>query len=79
MFDTQAITVGASDHYDNRATFSNYGSCLDVFAPGVDILSTWIGSHYETESLHGTSMACAHVAGKSRCWVGIGIAIRNGY
>ena len=59
----EAITVGATDIRDNRAWFSNYGSALDVFAPGVNIISTWIGSDTATATLSGTSMAAPHVAG----------------
>ncbi|KAF8259573.1 peptidase S8/S53 domain-containing protein [Lactarius quietus] len=58
-----AITVGASTHRDERADISNSGRCVDVFAPGVDILSTWIGSKDATHKLNGTSMASAHTAG----------------
>ncbi|KAJ1963026.1 proteinase B [Dipsacomyces acuminosporus] len=58
-----AITVGATTITDERAWFSNYGKCVDVFAPGKDILSTWIGSRYQTNTISGTSMASPHVAG----------------
>ncbi|KAJ2759405.1 proteinase B, partial [Coemansia nantahalensis] len=58
-----AITVGATTITDERAWFSNFGECVDVFAPGKDILSTWIGSRYSTNSISGTSMASPHVAG----------------
>ncbi|XP_041470585.1 aqualysin-1-like [Lytechinus variegatus] len=58
-----AITVGATDNSDTRSSFSNYGSCLDIFAPGTDITSTWIDSNYATNTISGTSMACPHVAG----------------
>jgi len=58
-----AITVGASAFDDTRAYFSNYGPCNDIFAPGLNILSTWIGSKYATNTISGTSMASPHVAG----------------
>ncbi|KAL2063402.1 hypothetical protein VTL71DRAFT_5207 [Oculimacula yallundae] len=61
--ETLAITVGAIDINDNRASFSNYGSVVDIFAPGVNILSSWIGSNSATNTISGTSMACPHVAG----------------
>ncbi|CAR27058.1 hypothetical protein ZYGR_0I03310 [Zygosaccharomyces rouxii] len=57
------ITVGASTLSDDRAYFSNYGKCVDVFAPGLNILSTYIGSDSSTATLSGTSMASPHVAG----------------
>merc|ERR1711971_120053 len=60
---TEAITVGATDISDNRASFSNYGACVDIFAPGVDITSTWIGGNDATNTISGTSMACPHVSG----------------
>jgi subtilisin family serine protease len=56
-----AITVAASDSSDNRASFSNYGSCVDIFAPGVSIRSTLISGGNGTKD--GTSMASPHVAG----------------
>jgi len=56
-----AITVNASTSSDGRASFSNYGSCTDIFAPGAGITSTVMGSG--TESWSGTSMASPHVAG----------------
>ncbi|KAJ1920296.1 proteinase B [Mycoemilia scoparia] len=58
-----ALTVGASTIADERAWFSNYGKCTDVFAPGKDILSAWIGSKFATNVISGTSMATPHVAG----------------
>lgn len=58
-----AITVGASDNNDQFAYFSNYGSCVDLEAPGVNITSTWMGSTTATNTISGTSMASPHVAG----------------
>ncbi|WP_326559946.1 S8 family peptidase [Micromonospora sp. NBC_01796] len=60
---TTALTVGATQSNDVRATFSNYGTCLDLFAPGVGILSAWYTSDTASASLQGTSMASPHVAG----------------
>ncbi|CAO3694961.1 unnamed protein product [Rhizopus stolonifer] len=59
----KAVTVGASTIFDERAYFSNYGKCVDVFAPGLDIQSIWIGSKTATNTISGTSMASPHVAG----------------
>jgi len=59
----KAVTVGASALDDSRAYFSNYGKCTDIFAPGLSILSTWIGSKYATNTISGTSMASPHIAG----------------
>ncbi|EXJ56243.1 cerevisin [Cladophialophora psammophila CBS 110553] len=59
----KAITVGASTLADERAYFSNYGTCNDIFAPGLNILSTWIGSKYATNIISGTSMASPHICG----------------
>ncbi|HET8659779.1 MAG TPA: S8 family serine peptidase, partial [Micromonosporaceae bacterium] len=58
-----AITLGATDSSDNRASFSNWGTCLDLFAPGVSIVSAWYTSDTATSSLSGTSMASPHAAG----------------
>lgn len=59
----QAVTVGASDVYDREATFSDYGSCVDLFAPGVSITSDGIASNTSTQVMSGTSMAAPHVTG----------------
>jgi len=58
-----AVTVGASTLADERAYFSNYGKCNDIFAPGLNILSTWIGSDHAVNTISGTSMASPHIAG----------------
>ncbi|KAJ7647827.1 peptidase S8/S53 domain-containing protein [Roridomyces roridus] len=59
----KAVTVGASTLGDERAYFSNHGECVDVFGPGLNILSTYIGSTQATATLSGTSMASPHTAG----------------
>lgn len=58
-----AVTVGASALDDSRAYFSNWGKCTDIFAPGLSIQSTWIGSKYAVNTISGTSMASPHIAG----------------
>ncbi|KAG0222558.1 alkaline serine protease [Mortierella sp. GBAus27b] len=55
--------VGATNNADNIASFSSWGQCLDIFAPGVDITSAWIGSSSATNTISGTSMATPHVVG----------------
>ncbi len=59
----EAITVGATTSSDARASYSNYGSCLDLFAPGSSITSAWHTSNTATNTISGTSMATPHVAG----------------
>ncbi|MGE5140582.1 MAG: S8 family serine peptidase [Rudaea sp.] len=58
-----AITVGATTSSDARASYSNYGSCLDIFAPGSSITSAWNTSDTSTNTISGTSMATPHVTG----------------
>jgi subtilisin family serine protease len=60
---SSAITVGATDSSDARASFSNYGTCVDIFAPGVNITSSWNTSTTATNTISGTSMATPHVTG----------------
>ena len=58
-----AITVGATGSSDARTSWSNYGSCVDIFAPGLGITSAWNTSDTATNTISGTSMASPHVAG----------------
>jgi subtilisin family serine protease len=58
-----AMTVAASTSSDARASYTNYGSCVDIYAPGSSILSTWHTSTTATNTLSGTSMAAPHAAG----------------
>ncbi len=58
-----AITVGSTSSNDARSSFSNWGSCLDIFAPGSSIKSSWNTSATATNTISGTSMAAPHVAG----------------
>jgi subtilisin family serine protease len=59
----QAITVGATTTTDARASFSNFGTCVDIFAPGQGITSSWNTSDTATNTISGTSMATPHVVG----------------
>jgi subtilisin family serine protease len=58
-----AMTVGATTTSDARASYSNFGTCLDLFAPGSSITSAWSTSNTATNTISGTSMASPHVAG----------------
>lgn len=64
-------TVGATDENDARASFSNFGLLVDVFAPGVDITSAWKESDSDTNTISGTSMAAPHVAGLGAYLLGL--------
>jgi subtilisin family serine protease len=66
-----ALTVAATDSSDARAYFSNYGDCVDVHAPGVNITSAWIDSNSATDTISGTSMASPHVAGAAAVYLGL--------
>lgn len=59
----EAMTIGATGKTDAKASWSNYGYCVDWFAPGVGIKSAWIGSTSATNTISGTSMATPHTAG----------------
>ncbi|WP_426747804.1 S8 family serine peptidase [Myxococcus faecalis] len=65
----EAITVAATDTSDKRAHFSNYGDCVDVFAPGNKITSAWHYGDFQTRILSGTSMAAPHVTGVAALWL----------
>jgi subtilisin family serine protease len=58
-----ALTIGATDSSDRKASWSNYGNCVDWFAPGVSITSAWYTSNTATNTISGTSMATPHTAG----------------
>jgi subtilisin family serine protease len=58
-----AVTVGATGSNDARASYSNFGTCLDIFAPGSGITSAWKNSNTATKTISGTSMATPHVTG----------------
>ena len=69
-----AITVGASTSSDARSSFSNWGSCVDVFAPGSGIASTWHSSDTSVNTISGTSMASPHVAGVAALLLDAGVS-----
>ena len=58
-----AFTVGSTDKTDKRSSFSNKGKCVDIFAPGTDIISAWYDSDRASKTISGTSMASPHAAG----------------
>ena len=60
---SEAITVGATNSSDTRAPYSNFGKCVDIFAPGSYITSDWFSSTTATNTISGTSMATPHAAG----------------
>ncbi|OII60362.1 serine protease [Streptomyces sp. CC53] len=66
---TEAITVGSTTSSDARSSFSNYGSVLDIFAPGSSITSAWNSSDTSTNTISGTSMAAPHVAGAAALYL----------
>ncbi len=64
-----AVTVGATTTTDARASYSSFGTCLDLFAPGSSITSAWYTSNTATNTISGTSMATAHVAGAAALYL----------
>jgi serine protease len=67
---SDAITVGSTTSSDSRSSFSNYGTCVDIFAPGSSITSAWYTSNSATNTISGTSMASPHVAGIAALYLG---------
>jgi len=66
----EAITVGATTNTDARASFSNFGGCVDIFAPGHNITSSWNTGDADNKTISGTSMATPHVAGMAALYLG---------
>ncbi|MEV0242484.1 S8 family peptidase [Streptomyces sp. NPDC050674] len=66
---SEAITVGATTSTDAKASYSNYGSALDIFAPGSSITAGWYTSDTATNTISGTSMATPHVAGAAAVYL----------
>jgi subtilisin family serine protease len=64
-----AITVSATDRDDTRPPWANWGHCVDLFAPGVDIPSDWATGDTATQTLSGTSMAAPHATGAAAAWL----------
>jgi subtilisin family serine protease len=73
-----AITVGSTTTTDARSSFSNIGTCLDLFAPGSGILSAWSTSNTATATISGTSMASPHVAGVAALYKGLNPTASSG-
>lgn len=68
---SSALTVGATTSTDARAYYSNFGGCVDLFAPGDAITSDWFTSDTATNTISGTSMATPHVAGTAALYLSV--------
>jgi subtilisin family serine protease len=67
----EAMTIGATDKTDTKPRWSNYGNCVDFFAPGVGITSSWYTSNTATNTISGTSMATPHVTGAAALYLSL--------
>ena len=67
----EAMTIGATDKTDKKASWSNYGNCVDWFAPGVGITSSWYTSATATNTISGTSMATPHTTGAAALYLSV--------
>lgn len=65
----EALTVSATDSGDRKPSWANRGTCVDIFAPGIDIVSAWRTSNTATNTISGTSMAAPHVAGAAALYL----------
>lgn len=75
----KAVTVGSSTIDDQRSSFSNRGKCVNIFAPGSNIKSIWIGSSTATNTISGTSMASPHVCGLLTYFLSLQPAVSSGF
>jgi len=73
----KVITVGSTTNTDSRSWFSNYGTCVDIFAPGSSITAAWYTSNTATNTISGTSMASPHVCGVAGLALAAGVAVED--